>query len=104
MGDRNWFGNMAIVMFFIVQALDGACTYLGITYIRSVDIESNPLIHSLFHILGVEVTLIVTKLFASLCAIILHLHHRHTAIALLTFGYVLCAIIPWFYILQKLPS
>lgn len=94
MDNRHTFGNMAIVMFFFVQALDGICTYLSVRYTQSIEIEFNPLLRHLFHAWGVVPTLIWAKLLASVCAIILHLHHRHTAIIVVTLIYLIFAIIP----------
>jgi hypothetical protein len=91
-GDR--FGDIAVVGFMIVQALDGILTYLGF-HIWGTSVEANPLISSAVSFAGVGLGLATAKLVAVGLGVILHLRRVHVVIALLTAFYLAAAIIPW---------
>ena len=88
------FGDIAVVGFMIVQALDGVLTYLGV-HIWGTSVEANPLISSAVSFAGVGFGLGAAKLVAVSLGVILHLRRVHMVIALLTAFYVAAAIIPW---------
>ena len=92
LGDR--FGDIAVVGFMIVQALDGILTYLGF-HIWGTSVEANPLISSAVSFAGVGLGLAGAKLVAVGLGVILHLRRVHIVIALLTAFYLAAAIIPW---------
>jgi hypothetical protein len=91
---RRWFGDIAIIVFLIVQALDGALTYLGV-HIWGPAIEANPVVSSAVSLAGVGAGLTGTKLVAVGFGIVLHLRGVHHVIALLTGFYIAAAILPW---------
>jgi uncharacterized protein DUF5658 len=88
------FGNLAIIAFLVVQALDGMLTYVGIvSYGPSV--EGNPLLSWMMGTLGAAPALAGAKMTASMFGIILHLTAVHRTVALLAALYVSAAILPW---------
>ena len=100
--DRR-FGDIAVVTFMIVQALDGVLTYLGV-HIWGPSVEANPLISSAVSVAGAGVGLAAAKLFAVALGIILHLRRVHGVVALLTAFYLAVAIVPWTMLLLTQPK
>ena len=92
------FGNWAIVLFLVMQGLDGVFTYVGLT-VYGPSIEANPLLGWLMHAFGPGPALAGAKLTAAGLGIILHLVAVHRAVALLTLLYACAAIVPWTHIL-----
>ena len=88
------FGDLAILIFLIVQALDGALTYLGL-HTWGLSVEANPLVSSAVSLAGVGGGLVVAKLFAIALGIALHLRRVHGVIAVLSIIYIAVAIVPW---------
>jgi len=91
---RRLFGDIAVIIFLIVQALDGALTYLGV-HIWGPAIEANPIVSSAVSMAGVGTGLAGAKLVAVAFGIALHLRGVHHVIALLTVFYIAAAILPW---------
>ncbi len=97
---RRWltFANCAILVFLIVQALDGALTYIGlVTYGPAV--EGNPLLSWMMSTVGAAPALAGAKLLASSFGCILHLTNVHRTVALLSLLYISAAILPWIELL-----
>jgi len=88
------FGDIAVVTFMIVQALDGVLTYLGV-HIWGPSVEANPLISSAVTFAGVGTAVATAKLFAVGLGMVLHLRRVHGVVALLTAFYLAVAIVPW---------
>jgi hypothetical protein len=88
------FGDVAVLGFIIVQCLDGAFTYLGVT-IWGPSIEANPLVSSAVAAAGLGAGLAFAKLIAMGFGILLHLCRAHNLVAILTAIYIAAAIIPW---------
>jgi hypothetical protein len=88
------FGNFVVLAFFVVQALDGALTYVGLTTVGQV-VEGNPLVASLMTAFGLGFGLAGAKLFAVSLGIALHLFGTHRLVACLTAFYLAAAIAPW---------
>lgn len=88
------FGDLAVLSFLLVQALDGVLTYIGIAW-RGPGIEANPLVSSAVAYAGVGAGLTATKLVAAGCGILLHLRRIHHVVAFLIAIYVAAAILPW---------
>jgi hypothetical protein len=93
----NTFGNVAVVVFFCVQFLDGVLTYLGIR-VWGPSIEGNPIVSSAVAFAGVGAGLAGTKMVAIVFGMVLHLKRVHTLVALLTAFYVAVAILPWAFL------
>jgi hypothetical protein len=88
------FGDIAVVTFMVVQALDGVLTYLGV-HIWGPSVEANPLISSAVSFAGAGAGLAGAKLFAVGLGMVLHLRRVHGVVALLTAFYLAVAIVPW---------
>ena len=88
------FGDIAVVTFMVVQALDGVLTYLGV-HIWGPTVEANPLISSAVAFAGPGTGVALAKLFAVGLGMILHLRRVHGVVALLTAFYLAVAIVPW---------
>jgi hypothetical protein len=88
------FGNIAVVLFLIAQALDGALTYVGVTLLGA-HMEANPILAWLMATMGCGPALASAKIVAGMFGIILHLASVHRAVACLAAFYVAVAVIPW---------
>ena len=99
--EDNVFGDVAVIVFIVVQALDGILTYLGV-HAMGPSIEANPIMSSALAAVGVGPGLITAKLFAVSLGILLHLRRVHLVVAFLTAFYVAAAIVPWTFLLLTL--
>ena len=88
------FGDLAVLCFLLVQCLDGALTYLGVSA-WGLQIEGNPLVTSMVRALGLGAGLAAIKLAAAGLGVALHLYGGHVFVALLTVFYFAAAILPW---------
>ena len=88
----------ALVIFAAIQLADGVMTAAGAAQ-YGTSIEANPLLLFLFGVVGTGVTIVGMKLFAILCATLLHLREKYSALTILTVVYLLAAIVPWTVIL-----
>ena len=88
------FGDIAVVTFMVVQALDGILTYMGV-HIWGPSVEANPLISSAVSVAGLGTGVAMAKLFAVVLGMVLHLRRVHGVVALLTAFYLAVAIVPW---------
>jgi hypothetical protein len=91
---RSTFGDLVVVVYLIVQCLDGVLTYLGVS-IWGPAIEANPLISTAMAVAGPIPGLAGAKLVAIGFGMALHLRRVHNIVALLTFIYLTVAILPW---------
>jgi hypothetical protein len=92
------FGNCAIILFLVAQALDGIFTYVGLV-VYGPSIEGNPLLAWLMSAFGQGPALAGAKMTAAALGIVLHLINVHRAVALLTLFYVAAALLPWTHLL-----
>jgi hypothetical protein len=90
----NWFGNLAVIGFMLVQYLDGFYTYAGFS-IWGLNIEANPLIRSTVAAVGPATGLALAKFVAIAFGAILHLRRVHAVVAILTGIYLVLSIVPW---------
>ena len=88
------FGDVAVVLFIVVQCLDGALTYLGV-HTWGLSIEANPIVSSAVSYAGVGTGLAATKALAVALGMMLHLRRIHLVVALLSLFYIAVAILPW---------
>ena len=96
-------GELAILAFFVAQALDAAFTYWGVS-IHGRQIEANPLLASLMVTIGEGPALASAKLTAAGCGMILHLTQVHRIVAALTLFYVCAALLPWMYVFSTVTA
>lgn len=98
---RHWrFGEIALAVFIVTQALDGVLTYVGIRRFGT-EIEANALITWYTLSLGTGLALISAKAFAVMCAAILYVNKRHRVIGVLTVVYLAAAVWPWTRVLWQ---
>ncbi len=93
-------GELAILAFFVVQALDAAFTYWGVA-LHGRSIEGNPLLASLMFSIGEGPALASAKLAAAGCGMVLHLTQVHRVVMVLTAFYVCAALLPWMWVLAS---
>jgi hypothetical protein len=92
------FGDLALLVFLLAQALDGVLTYIGVsTY--GMHMEGNPLIGWLMTAMGEGPALAAAKLTAGCFGVVLHVSAVHRAVALLAGFYLVAAVIPWMAVL-----
>jgi Domain of unknown function (DUF5658) len=91
---RCVFGDLMVLGFVLVQCLDGAFTYLGVT-MWGPGIEANPLVSAAVATAGLGAGLAGAKLMAIGFGILLHLRRVHNLVAFLTAVYLAAAIVPW---------
>jgi hypothetical protein len=85
--------------FVIVQALDGAMSYVGVS-MHGPLIEGNPLVAWYLTVLGPAAGFAAAKLFAVTCGAVLYVTGRHTWVAVVTVVYLVFAVIPWVGVLS----
>jgi Domain of unknown function (DUF5658) len=95
---RSRFGDLAVILFLMAQAADGALTYVGVRHL-GLAVEANPLISWLIAYFGEVGALAGAKLVAGGFGIALHLSAVHKVVAGLTLFYVVVAVFPWIAIL-----
>jgi hypothetical protein len=95
---RSRFGEVAVVLFLIAQAMDGVLTYVGVTML-GMHMEANPLIAWLMSSVGTGAGLTGAKLVAGGLGILLHLTSVHRVVAGLAVFYLLIAVFPWMALL-----
>ena len=88
------FGDIALIVFLLAQALDGALTYVGVVTF-GLGAEGNPLIAWLMNALGHGAGVATAKLAAGVFGVLLHLSGVHKAVAVLAGFYIVVAIAPW---------
>lgn len=89
---------MAVLVFLVAQALDGALTYLGVTLL-GLHMEANPLLAWMIGTMGCALALTSAKLVASALGIVLHLSAVHRIVAALAAFYLAVAVVPWLALL-----
>jgi len=95
---RGTFGNLAILAFLLMQAADGALTYVGVAT-HGLGAEANPLLVGLMVSVGAVPALVSAKTLAAALGMFLHLLGVHRIVALLTAVYLGGAIMPWLSVL-----
>lgn len=91
---RSAFGDIALLVFLLAQAFDGALTYVGVSTFGP-EIEANPLISWLMAAFGDGPGLTLAKVAAGVFGIVLHLSDVHKAVAALAGFYLIAAVGPW---------
>jgi hypothetical protein len=96
---RLWYAEVLWLAFVIVQALDGAMSYIGVS-VHGLGIEANPLVAWYLGVLGPAAGFAVAKLFAVTCGAVLYVAARYVWVALLTVVYLVFAVGPWVEVLS----
>jgi hypothetical protein len=93
-------GPIVLSLFFLIQLLDGGLTYWGVTRF-GIDLEMNALLSGWMHEIGPAPTLLVAKLIACGCGVILY-RARYlrplAAVAGLCLG---IAVVPWAFLMAS---
>ena len=97
---RVTFGKATLAVFVLCQATDGLLTYFAISAF-GLAIEANPILVTWMTLVGAGPTLLVAKLGACACGVILYTHGTYRALASLTVLYLLMAVGPWLYLLSN---
>lgn len=92
--------ELAWLAFVAVQALDGILSYVGV-YTIGFEIEANPLLSWYLYAFGPAAAFAGAKLFAVGCGVVLYQTGRHRWMTILTAVYVVCAVGPWFHVLNS---
>jgi hypothetical protein len=95
---RSRFGDVAVVLFLLAQAMDGVLTYVGVTMLGA-HMEANPLLAWLMGSMGSGPALAGAKLVAGGFGIVLHLASVHRVVASLAAFYIVAAVFPWMLLL-----
>lgn len=94
-------GPVVLSLFFLIQLLDGGLTYWGVTRF-GIDLEMNALLSGWMHEIGPAPTLLVAKLIACGCGVILY-RARYlrplAAVAGLCLG---VAVVPWAFLVASI--
>jgi hypothetical protein len=99
---RRWRLSGAQILwlaFVIVQALDGAMSYVGVS-LHGPGIEANPLVGWYLAVFGPALGFTVAKLFAVTCGAVLYFTARYRWVAILTLVYLIFAVGPWLQLLS----
>jgi uncharacterized membrane protein len=95
---RPSFGDLALLIFLLTQALDGALTYVGVNTF-GLKAEGNPVIAWLMGSFGNGAGLAAAKAAAVCFGIALYKSNVHSAVAGLAGFYLVVAIGPWLALL-----
>ena len=91
-------GDVAFVLFALMQLLDGIFTYVGIVSFGP-GIEANPLLAWYVAVYGATTALVGAKLMALGCGAILYVTAMHRTMGALVVVYVVGALGPWVRVL-----
>jgi hypothetical protein len=89
--------RLVLLLFLVAQGWDGIFTYVAVGT-HGLAAEGNVILSTWMALVGPAQTLLVAKLGASLCGILLYAHGVHRALAGLTLFYGVAAIGPWLVI------
>jgi len=84
-------------LFILIQVLDGALTYWGVTRF-GIELEMNTLLSSWMHEVGPAATLLAAKVMACVCGVILYNAQYHRPLAAVAGLCLGIAVIPWAYL------
>jgi len=93
------FGRATLALFVLCQAFDGLLTYFAVNAFGHA-VEGNPILATWMMVAGAGPTLVIAKMGACACGLILYVHGIHRALASLTALYLLGAVAPWVYLLS----
>ena len=89
---------LVLVIFLVVQLLDGALTYVGVRQF-GIEAEGNLLLTSLMQAWGTGPALIAAKLFSSACGLMLFAVAVYRVLAAAAGACLGFAVIPWMALL-----
>ena len=89
-------------MFVLCQAFDGLLTYFAVSAFGHA-VEGNPILLTWMAVAGAGPTLLIAKVLACACGVVLYVHGTHRALASLTAFYLAGAVAPWLWVLGLIP-
>jgi len=93
-------GPMVLALFFLIQLLDGGLTYWGVTRF-GIDLEMNALLSGWMHEIGPAATLMVAKLIACGCGMILYRAKYLRPLAAVAGLCLGVAVVPWAFLMAS---
>jgi len=90
-------GPVVLGLFFLIQLLDGGLTYWGVTRF-GIDLEMNALLSGWMHEIGPAATLMVAKLIACGCGMILYRAKYLRPLAAVAGLCLGVAVVPWAFL------
>ena len=90
-------GPVVLALFFLIQLLDGGLTYWGVTRF-GIDLEMNALLSGWMHEIGPAATLMVAKLMACGCGMILYRAKYLRPLAAVAGLCLGVAVVPWAFL------
>jgi hypothetical protein len=93
-------GPMILILFFLIQLLDGGLTYWGVTRF-GIDLEMNALLSGWMHEIGPAATLLVAKLVACGCGLILYRAKYLRPLAAVAGLCLGVAVVPWAFLMAS---
>jgi hypothetical protein len=94
-------GPLVLGLFFLIQLLDGGLTYWGVTRF-GIDLEMNALLSGWMHEIGPAATLMVAKLIACGCGMILYRAKYLRPLAAVAGLCLGVAVVPWAFLMASI--
>lgn len=94
-------GPIVLSLFFLIQLLDGGLTYWGVTRF-GIDLEMNALLSGWMHEIGPAATLLVAKLIACGCGVILYRAKYLRPLAAVAGLCLGVAVVPWAFLVASI--
>jgi hypothetical protein len=92
--------KVTLALFVLCQASDGLLTYMAVSAFGHA-VEANPILATWMTVAGTGTTLLVAKVTACGCGVLLYARGTHRALASLTALYLFGAVGPWLYVLSN---
>ena len=96
-------GPLVLSLFFMIQLLDGGLTYWGVSRF-GIDLEMNALLSGWMHEVGPASTLLVAKLIACGCGVILYRAKYLRPLAAVAGLCLGVAVVPWAFLMASIYS
>ena len=93
--------RLVLLLFLVAQLWDGVFTYAAV-HAYGIEAEGNQIISTWMILVGPAPTILVAKILASACGLLLYIKGVHRTLALLTLIYAAAAIGPWLVIFHGL--
>ena len=94
-------GPVVLSLFLLIQLLDGALTYWGVTRF-GIDLEMNALLSGWMHEIGPAPTLLMAKLVACGCGLILYRAKYLRPLAAVAGLCLGVAVVPWAFLMASI--
>jgi len=92
--------RLVLYLFLIAQACDGIFTYV-VVRADGIGAEGNLILATWMTLAGPAATLVVAKILAASCGVLLYVKGVHRVLVVLTLLYGIGAVAPWLVILHR---